>query len=493
MTSSEELFGLIHGLAGAIRDQHASSKDTIASTQQQIQDLSQAVAESSTSVRSRDPGQATLRLPPLSLPEFTGGEYIDRFAEQLTQVLHSSNIHSKFWIPYLKQQCQKDSRAFDVICSFELSQASNLSPLTSAEEFSALYEECLQQLCMQRGLPKEQQIRNLLATYYSMRQNPAESVSNFAHRFLETQHSLEKLIPGIHTSPDGNQMELVHAFCMKLQPEISKFLLSRKQPFADILTAIECAKRHEAVLLPQPESAMSQDARYAAHPAALYTAHPAHPARNNPPRYEAQREAQKPTGMKKNEVCRNFNRFSPSRCELPNNNCTNGFIHKCSICSQFNCKAVNHNNAPPSSNSARRTSVRFSGNSSSPYNNNRMNSQVSANVVEPSDLFSLTSVKQVVSDSIANLKQDITTSILSEVEKRFPPPPPSPAPVVSSSQDRIFGMPAITPSAPSSSVSALDLANRNILWTKITSAGASLPLPLDSCCSVCWSAKFMPN
>ena len=45
-------------------------------------------------------------------------------------------------------------------------------------------------------------------------------------------------------------------------------------------------------------------------------------------------------------------------------------------------------------------------------------------------------------------------------------------------------MPAITPSAPLPSVLALDLAHRNILWTTTTSCGLSLPLPLDSCCSV---------
>jgi len=45
-------------------------------------------------------------------------------------------------------------------------------------------------------------------------------------------------------------------------------------------------------------------------------------------------------------------------------------------------------------------------------------------------------------------------------------------------------MPATTPLIPVSQVLDMDLANKNILWTKITSAGVSLPLPLDSCCSV---------
>ena len=75
----------------------------------------------------------------------------------------------------------------------------------------ALCATCRQTLWAQRGIPIDQQIRTLLATVYSMHQNPSESVSNFAHRFLETQHSLEILIPGIPSSSDGNQMELVHA------------------------------------------------------------------------------------------------------------------------------------------------------------------------------------------------------------------------------------------------------------------------------------------
>ena len=87
---------------------------------------------------------------------------------------------------------------------------------------------------------------------------------------------------------------------------------------------------------------------------------------------------------------------------------------------------------------------------------------------------------------MSTLKHEITISILGEVKKRLPaPPPPTPtAPVASSSQGQLFGMPAITPTAQISSNSAPDLATRHILWTKITSAGVSLPLPLDTCCSV---------
>ena len=51
-----------------------------------------------------------------------------------------------------------------------------------------------------------------------MTQQQMESVADFAHPFLEIQHSLEKLIPGIHRS--GGNMELIHAFMLKLKPTV---------------------------------------------------------------------------------------------------------------------------------------------------------------------------------------------------------------------------------------------------------------------------------
>ena len=72
---------------------------------------------------------------------------------------------------------------------------------------------------------------------------------------------------------------------------------------------------------------------------------------------------------------------------------------------------------------------------------------------------------------------------------------------MATSQDSLFGMPAITPVPSEPKISDLNLVDKNILWTKVTSAGVSLPLPLDSCCSVSLVsknhaetvAKFNPN
>ena len=37
-----------------------------------------------------------------------------------------------------------------------------------------------------------------------------------------------------------------------------------------------------------------------------------------------------------------FNKFKSSTCELPNNQCANHLLHKCSFCQKLACKACNH-------------------------------------------------------------------------------------------------------------------------------------------------------
>ena len=52
------------------------------------------------------------------------------------------------------------------------------------------------------------------------------------------------------------------------------------------------------------------------------------------------------------------------------------------------------------------------------------------------------------------------------------------------SQGNLYGMPALNQLPQDVKISNLDLGNKNILWYPISSAGVSLPLPLDTCCSV---------
>ena len=341
----EEVLGLVNGLAAVVKDQQTVAKDVTSETQKQIQDLSKAVHDLSQTMRSKDASSSPLRLPQLTFPEFTGKENLDRFAEQLTNVLVSSGVSPKFWFTYLKQQCQKDARAFDIVCTFERTHASQITEKSTHDEYVQFYDRCLALLARQRGIPKDEQIRQLLATYYAMTQQPKESVSDFSHRFLETQHCLEKLIPGIHRSSDsGAEVELIHAFTMKLKPDIAKELLSRETPFKDLTAVIEAAKRHESVenVLPHPPSpSPSQDDRSSWKPEAHFTsanrlgANQEHDAKTK-------QNFSKQNDNRGNVICRNYNYYHNARCELPNNKCSNGFAHKCSKCYKPNCKSRFH-------------------------------------------------------------------------------------------------------------------------------------------------------
>ena len=118
----------------------------------------------------------------------------------------------------------------------------------SPSEFQQLYEACINALKAKRGKPRDHQLRELLGTYNTMCQQANESVADFAHRFRETQHELEKLLPAIHRTPDkdGNtEVELIFAFAIKLRDSISKELISRDFNCPSLQSITEAAKRYE--------------------------------------------------------------------------------------------------------------------------------------------------------------------------------------------------------------------------------------------------------
>ena len=61
---------------------------------------------------------------------------------------------------------------------------------------------------------------------YTVQQGKNESVPDFAQRFSEVHHQLEKYIPNVHKTPDGSEIEMIHAFVWKVCPDISKELVS---------------------------------------------------------------------------------------------------------------------------------------------------------------------------------------------------------------------------------------------------------------------------
>ena len=110
--------GLIKGLAEVVKSQQHVQQTALQQTNDQLQTLSNTVASltqklPSSSAVSHSP---SLRLPNLVLPIYTGREHLDRFLTQLESILKTSGVPTQYWLTYLKQQTQKDSRSFDAIC-----------------------------------------------------------------------------------------------------------------------------------------------------------------------------------------------------------------------------------------------------------------------------------------------------------------------------------------------------------------------------------------
>ena len=129
---------------------------------------------------------------------------------------------------HLKQHCQYDIRSFDIIFNAEKEHFPKLiadPEKVSPSEFKAYFDTIKQILLQRRGIPKEQQIRELLAEFCRMIQGPQELLSDFAHRFCDLQTELTKLIPGIHMTPKGEDIELQYAFAIKLRKTLQSKLL----------------------------------------------------------------------------------------------------------------------------------------------------------------------------------------------------------------------------------------------------------------------------
>ena len=137
------------------------------------------------------------------------------------------------------------------------------SEKASLEEHQAYFEAVKNALLSQTGIPKEQQIRELLKEYYDMRQEASERVCDFAHRFLDVQTELAKLIPDIHYTSDGKDLELQYAFAIKPRSDIQCKMISREFKYGDLQKIIQIAERYEKIHPPsnanwKPDALFSQ-------------------------------------------------------------------------------------------------------------------------------------------------------------------------------------------------------------------------------------------
>ena len=148
-------------------------------TQQNIQEIAHTVKDLATTKPSHND---SLRLPPANLPIYKGDH---------KRKFYKGAVQKEFTAKLLKD------------------------PEKASPEVHEVYFDAMKNaLLLQRGIPKEQQSREILKEYYDMRQGASERVCDFAHRFLDVQTELAKLIPNIHYTSDGKDLELQYAFAI---------------------------------------------------------------------------------------------------------------------------------------------------------------------------------------------------------------------------------------------------------------------------------------
>ena len=491
---------LIHDLANVVKDQQYFNAELLHATHGQLQSLTQTVESLSRRIIDLPPKSSDgLSLPNIQLPEYTGRENLDRFLLQLHGIFRASAIPAKHWLTYLKQQCQKDPGAYDALIEAESKYLRDDWSKASSDDYKHVYDECVKFLQLKRGKPKDQRIRELLSIYYTMKQQPNETVADFAHRFCEVQHELELLIPNIHHTPNGNDLELIYAFSIKLKEDINRNLVSREFAFSCLQEVIHAAARYEDQSIVKSDSLTSDStfSKSVDKPAALYADKSYH--NNTRFRSDAQRDRpDKPPSYQKSgfspdtfsrskvppnrpnssfersssssQVCYAFNRYPKANCELQNNKCQHGRQHKCLTCNRVGCKQLFHANSESPSRSSRPP--------------NKSSNSANRNVPQRNSHVSTAQVFTLL-DKVESLTERMET-----IASTNQPVTKVPTPVSDKSQAPSFSCPAITTVASNSpQISELDLANKNILWTPVTSAGVSLPLLLDSCCSLSLVSK----
>ena len=366
MATVEELSGVVQGLAQVVKEQITQNKLAQGATDKQIQNLTSAVSELTQSSHSGSTHSTerpqTLRLPQVNLPSFTGrpNEDLERFLEQLTNLLLSSGVPSHYFVTYLKQQVQSDSRAYDTIRQAEEEHSNILhtddDTQPSHKHFLDYFNAIKETLLKKRGRPKDDKIRDLLREYYTVVQGPTETVPKFAHRFLEVQHSLEKLVPKIHFTQDNQDIELQHAFLIKLRPAIAKHLASREYDFKSLQAVIDVAERYDAHFPPNSEQNLTMyvdvfkedramlDSKSTARTKCFSCGKVGHRKRDcqsAPP----VRSSNNTGTTKKSDICYYYNRFKKPNCLIQAggiSKCKFNKLHECSVCIDAKCASYKH-------------------------------------------------------------------------------------------------------------------------------------------------------
>ena len=113
--SLEETTGLIKGLANVAKNQQQLQNTAVQKTVDQLQTLSDTVANLAQNLPSASPSLIQsngLRLPNLILPIYTSREHLDRFITQLESILKSSNVPLRYWLNNRRSKKQEPTIRF---------------------------------------------------------------------------------------------------------------------------------------------------------------------------------------------------------------------------------------------------------------------------------------------------------------------------------------------------------------------------------------------
>ena len=114
----EEVLGMIQGLASAMQTSFDVQKATAKA--KQVTDIANSLKDLAEAQIKLSLPQG-LRLPPIHLPTFKGDpqDNLSRTLEHFKAIISTLAISPRFYVACLKQQCESNVRAFDVICKAE--------------------------------------------------------------------------------------------------------------------------------------------------------------------------------------------------------------------------------------------------------------------------------------------------------------------------------------------------------------------------------------
>ena len=467
MTTIEELQGIVAGLVSVVKELTTN----VSQVNHTVGNMAQSVPAASNSHSLHMPSIQFTSFRRDSVVQDDISEFLERFIQQ------TSHLPAETRLSLLEQQCVGDWPR----------SVLSIAKITEGYADEAAEEKlnvCIERLRAEFSESKEDKCRRLATELSTIKQEHGESVEQFAFKYKKLLHQLEKL--GEKIAKDCPTF-VISQFISKVNPLIAQHLVVKASEFETLDKIVEAARRVELSFQTPPTTSnanQSLDEWKATRPNVFVSSTALKPQDQHS--YGQQRACYncgetthlskycpkrcKDTS-KQAEICNNYNRFPKSHCEKDGNKCSNGRHHKCQRCNKWGCKAIRHTEPRPTSMSRSST---------------------------PSDEVSSLRQQLVVLSTRLNKFEaqcsentSCSTPVVSSKQTSASPSRP-PAAVTSdqpSASPPLFGLPAVT--IPISSVKPeAQLQNRNILWTSITSAGECLPLPLDSCCSVCLVSKL---